>query len=56
MNLDGYIPLNVCAKRMNITETEVIHLIRQRVLRAEDFGLGLIYVEPAILSGAIPEA
>ncbi|ADT99856.1 hypothetical protein [Mycolicibacterium gilvum] len=52
-DLDGYVELAEVAARMNITEAQVMDLVRHRVLRAVNLGLGLIMVEPAILSGSV---
>lgn len=54
--LDGFVPLDDCAARMGLSVNEVLRLVEHRLLRAVNLGLGLIYVEPAILTGTIPEA
>lgn len=53
---EGFVPLDECAARMGLSVSEVMRLAEHRVLRAVNFGLGLIYVEPAIVTGAVPEA
>ncbi|WP_370331934.1 hypothetical protein [Mycolicibacterium hippocampi] len=55
-DLDGFVPLDECAARMGLSINEVIRLAEHRVLRAVNLGLGLILVEPAILSGAVPNS
>ena len=54
--LDGFVPLDECAARLGLTVNEVLRLAEHRVLRAVNLGLGLIYAEPAIVTGAVPEA
>ena len=54
-DLHSFVELDQCAARMGITKNQVLDLVRRRVLRAVDFGYGLIYVQPVILSGAIPD-
>lgn len=51
-DLDGFVDLEIAAKRMKMSVEQVLALVRRRVLRAYDVG-GLIMVEPAILSGAV---
>jgi len=50
---DGFVEIEVAAKRMNRTVAEIEDLCRRRVLRAVDYGAGMILVEPAIISGAV---
>ncbi|MDZ7883937.1 MAG: hypothetical protein U5N53_13970 [Mycobacterium sp.] len=52
-DLDGFVDLEIAAKRMSLTVDQVLALVRRRVLRAVDYGSGLILVEPAIISGAV---
>ncbi len=53
-DLDGFVDVDVCARRMNISQDKVIELVRIRALRAYDLGWPCgIQVEPAIVSGAV---
>lgn len=47
-----YVDIVTCAKRMNITPANVRELIQRRVLRAVNYGYGVL-VEPAIVGGAV---
>lgn len=47
-----FLDVDECAKRMGISINEVMDLVRIRALRAIDYGYGLLFVEPAILSGS----
>ena len=49
--LDGFVDLDIAAKRMKMTTGQVMELCRRRVLRCVDYG-DIILVQPAILSGA----
>jgi hypothetical protein len=51
--LEGYVDLDVAAKRMRLTVDQVLKLVERRVLRGVDLGYDVILVEPAILSGSI---
>ncbi|PVB19107.1 hypothetical protein [Mycobacteroides abscessus] len=48
----GFLELDECAARMNLPTTDVMALVKRRVLRAVSLGDELILVQPAIVSGA----
>ncbi|WP_156426782.1 hypothetical protein [Mycobacterium sp. IS-3022] len=48
-----YVALDECARRMNLTKAQVMHLVRIRALRAFNAGFGMWFVEPAIVTGAV---
>lgn len=48
-----YVDLPTAAKRMGIAPSEVLDLVRHRVLRAVSV-FGEPWIEPAIVSGATP--
>jgi len=51
---DSFVPLDEAARRMGLSEEQTLDLAHRRVLRGVDLGFGLIYVQPAILSGWRP--
>ncbi|BBY43583.1 hypothetical protein MCEL_18780 [Mycolicibacterium celeriflavum] len=48
-----YVDLDECARRMDLTKAQVMHLVRIRALRGFYAGFGLWFVEPAIVTGAV---
>ncbi|BCP05889.1 hypothetical protein P6281_16325 [Mycobacterium sp. 5-140-3-2] len=48
-----YLDLDDCARRMGLTVDRVLELCRHRVLRSLNLGMGVVLVEPAIVSGAV---
>ncbi|MFB1295790.1 hypothetical protein ACAG24_009765 [Mycobacterium sp. pW049] len=46
----GFVPIEECADRLGLSVAQVLDLVQHRVLRAVDYGMGLIYVQPAIIS------
>jgi hypothetical protein len=54
---DGFLPLDECARRMNMTEEQVLGLVAKHALRARRYGgWGPIEVEPAIVNVAPSKA
>lgn len=51
---DSFVELDEAAARMGLSADQTLDLVRRRVLRGIDLGFGLIYVQPAILSGWRP--
>lgn len=51
---DSFVELDEAARRMGLPEERVLTLVSRGVLRGADLGFGLIYVQPAILSGWRP--
>jgi hypothetical protein len=50
----AYVELPEAAKRMNLTQRQVLHLCRTGALRSYRIPGGLPLVQPAILTGAVP--
>lgn len=50
LGLDGFVDLDEAARRMDISKSEVMELVRTRALRAVPIAPGEIWVEPAIIS------
>ncbi|GAB7066605.1 hypothetical protein JCM12141A_08940 [Mycolicibacterium hodleri] len=49
-NLEGYCELPQAAARMEMTQEQVMALVRKRALRAVDI-MGEVWVQPALISG-----
>ncbi|WP_100451819.1 hypothetical protein [Mycobacteroides abscessus] len=48
----GFLELDECAARMQLSTDDVMALVRRRVLRAATLGDELILVQPAIVTGS----
>ncbi|AWG47981.1 Uncharacterised protein [Mycobacteroides abscessus subsp. abscessus] len=48
----GFLELDECSTRMNLTTEAVLDLVQRRVLRAVSLGDDLILVQPAVVTGA----
>ncbi|RIS59127.1 hypothetical protein [Mycobacteroides abscessus] len=48
----GFLELDECAARMQLSTGDVMALVKRRVLRAVSLGDELILVQPALVSGA----
>lgn len=51
-DLETYVDLDECARRMNLTTSQVMELVRIHALRAVNVG-SFLMVEPAIVTGAV---
>ncbi|WP_100515178.1 hypothetical protein [Mycobacteroides abscessus] len=49
---EGFLDVDECAARMQLSTNAVLDLVQRRVLRAVSLGDGLLLVEPGIVSGA----
>lgn len=49
---EGFLEVEECATRMNLTAEAVLDLVQRRVLRAISLGDELILVQPVIVTGA----